>query len=175
MSGRSMSEFKYKRIIIIGNGGAGKSTLARALGERLGLPVVHLDKLWWLPDWVTRSQAEFDALLAAELEKPEWIIEGNYIRTLALRLSFADLCVFLYYPPELCLESAYARVRTYEGKTRPDMTDGCTERVDAEFEEWIKSFDKNVRPQILEISERAGVRGVTFCSREQAAAWLAQI
>ena len=96
-----MSEFKYKRIIIIGNGGAGKSTLARALGDRLGLPVVHLDKLWWLPDWVTRSRAEFDALLAAELEKPEWIIEGNYLRTLALRLSFADLCVFLDYPPAL--------------------------------------------------------------------------
>lgn len=170
-----MSGLRYKRILIIGNGGAGKSTLARALGEKLGLPVVHLDKLWWLPDWVTRSPEEFDALLENELAAPEWIIDGNYLRTLPERLRFADLCIFLDYPADVCLSGAYARAEEYKGRTRPDMTDGCEERVDAEFETWIASFDKDVRPRIIELAESSGVPFSVFRSREETAEWLASI
>ena len=71
-----------ERIIIIGCGGAGKSTLARKLGEVLDLPVVHLDKLFWKPGWVETSREEFDALLAMELAKDKWIMDGNFNRTM---------------------------------------------------------------------------------------------
>ena len=69
-----------ERIVIIGCGGAGKSTLARQLGEKLNIPVVHLDKLWWKPNWVESSREEFDAKLARELAKPRWIMDGNFNR-----------------------------------------------------------------------------------------------
>lgn len=69
-------EFKYHRILIVGCGGAGKSTLARQLGQKLNLPVVHLDKIWWLPNWQNRSKEEFDILLDNELSESHWIIDG---------------------------------------------------------------------------------------------------
>lgn len=175
MIGCIMREFDYRRIIIIGNGGAGKSTLARELGEKLGLPVVHLDKLWWLPDWVTRTPEEFDALLEKELAEPKWIMDGNYHRTLSMRLRYADLCIFLDYAVDVCMRGAYARAELYRGKTRPDMTEGCVERVDSEFEEWIRSFDKKVKPSILKIIEESGVPCIAPKTREETAAWVARL
>ena len=84
-----------RRILVIGNGGAGKSTLSRTVGQMLSLPVVHLDRLWWLPGWVNRTAEEFDALLSKELAKPAWIMDGNYRRTFSWRLRYADFCAVL--------------------------------------------------------------------------------
>lgn len=158
--------------MIVGCGGSGKSTLAVEMGAKLDLPVVHLDKLWWLRGWVERDRAEFDSLLAAELAKPEWIIEGNFSRTFAERLRYAELCIFLDYPTELCLASIQARIDKYAGVTRPDMAEGCPERNDGEFAEWVQSFNVKTRPKMLETLKNSGVPFEIFTSREQTAAWL---
>lgn len=165
-------KFPYRRILVVGCGGAGKSTLARTMGERFSLPVVHLDKLWWLPGWVQRTQEEFDALLAGELQKPEWIIDGNFVRTLSMRLKFADCCVFLDLDTDICLKSAYARVEEFRGRTRPDMTEGCWECVDPEFEKWILNFHENTRPEMLALLEQSGKPCFVFTERNQAYEWL---
>ena len=165
-------QFPYKKILILGNGGAGKSTFAADMGGRFSLPVVHLDQLWWLPAWVNRSEEEFDFLLSAELAKPAWVMDGNYQRTLAVRLAAADAAVLLDIPAAVCLESAYARVREYAGRTRPDMGVGCPERVDAEFEEWILKYDREVRPAMLAALEESKKPFFVFSSRETARAWL---
>lgn len=129
-----------RRILIIGSSGAGKSTLARALGQAAGLPVVHLDKLWWLPGWQNRSKEEFDALLGEELEKDAWIIDGNYDRTLETRLRRAD-CVIRLAPPRLtCVAGVLGRIWRNRGRTRPDMGEGCPERVDWAFLRWVWHF-----------------------------------
>ena len=86
------------RILIIGCCGAGKTTLARELGARLGLEPVHLDWLWWRPGWRERGREEFDAELAELLRRPEWILDGNFQRTLPERLKFADTVIL---PPSL--------------------------------------------------------------------------
>ena len=162
----------YKKILIVGCGGAGKSTLAKIMGDKFNLPVVHLDKIWWLPGWKTRTRFGFDRLLKKELKKPCWIIEGNYFRTLTKRLKYADLCIFLDYPTNLCLDGVSERIKTYSGLTRPDMTDGCTERADPEFEQWIRDFEKNVRPKMLEILKSGNVDYKILTSRELTANWL---
>lgn len=136
------------------------------------MPVVHLDKLWWLPDWQTRNENEFDELLLRELSAPSWIIEGNFVRTFALRLEYADFCIFLDYPIELCLKSVYERAEKYRGQSRPDITDGCIEHVDAEFEQWIRNYGKDVKPNMLSILEKSKVPYIVFKSREQADEWL---
>lgn len=170
-----MEKFAFKKILVVGCGGAGKSTLSVALGEKLHIPVVHLDRLWWLENWIERTQEEFDSLLDIELEKDCWIIDGNYKRTFEKRLNAADFCIFLDYPERLCIDSVYERAEKYRGRTRPDMTEGCPERVDEEFEQWIILFREKVRPYMLDAIESSGKAHKIFSSREQAQAWFNDI
>lgn len=164
--------FPYRRVLIAGCGGSGKSTLARAMGERFALPVVHLDRIWWLPGWQNVSREEFDERLEKELARPAWIIDGNYARTFVTRLARADFCVYLDIDEETCMRGAQDRVRRYAGKTRPDMTEGCEERMDAEFEEWIRAFQEKTRPVMLERLKESSAAHRVFTSREAAYAWM---
>ena len=140
-----------RRVLVLGCPGAGKSTLARSLGEALSLPVVHLDKLWWKSGWVNRTEGEFDALLGAVLLGEEWVIDGNYLRTLPRRLERCDAVVLLDYPRRVCLLRALRRILTWRGRTRPDMAADCPERLDGEFVRWIWEFHRTQRPQVLEL------------------------
>lgn len=89
---------ELRRVAIIGCGGAGKSALARALGDRLGLEVVHLDRLYWRPGWVPTPSAEWRAMVAAVARRERWIADGHYGGTLDLRLAAADTVLFLDLP-----------------------------------------------------------------------------
>lgn len=134
-----------KRVIIIGCGGAGKSTLARQLGERTGLPVVHLDKLFWKPGWEEMPKEEFDQIIRRELEKETWIMDGNFDRTLPERIKRSDTVIYLDFSRMTCLLGVLKRVVTTYGKVRPDMGEGCPERIDLEFLKWVWNFNKNKR------------------------------
>ena len=133
------------RIVIFGCGGSGKSTLARLLGERLNIPVIHLDQLYWRPGWKHITDMEFDALLEEVLAGEEWIIDGNYNRTLPLRLEHCDTAIYLDFSRFTCLRGAFGRVIRYYGKTRPDMGRECPECFDLQFLVWIWTFHKKNR------------------------------
>ena len=134
-----------ERILIIGCGGAGKSTLARQLGEKLELPVVHLDKLFWKPGWVEESSEEFDRKLAIELEKTRWIMDGNFNRTMPQRLSKCDTIIYLDFSRWACLWGVAKRIITTYGTVRPDMGEGCPERLDLNFLRWVWNYNKDKR------------------------------
>lgn len=138
-----------QRVLIIGCSGAGKSTLARKLGEKTGLTVVHLDALFWEPGWVESSKEVFDARLMAELEKPAWIIDGNYARTLPVRLQKCDAVIYLDFPRWLCIFGVLKRVLTTYGTVRPDMPEGCPERFDWEFLKWVWNFNARNREKMF--------------------------
>ena len=106
-----------KKIVIVGCPGSGKSMLARRLHERTGLPVVHLDNVFWKPDKTHISKEEFDNKLAELLKADEWILDGNYSRTLSKRIEQADTVIVLDYPLDVCLAGARERV----GKVRDDL------------------------------------------------------
>lgn len=133
------------RILIIGCGGAGKSTLARQLGDQLNLPVVHLDKLFWKPGWVESSKEEIDEKIRLEMEKPQWIMDGNYNRTLPERVKRCDTIIYLDFSRFACLRGVLKRVITTYGTVRPDMGEGCPERFDLEFLKWIWNYNKDKR------------------------------
>ena len=134
-----------ERILIIGCGGAGKSTLARQLGEKLELPVVHLDKLFWKPGWVEESFEEFDRKLALELEKTKWIMDGNFNRTMPQRLSKCDTIIYLDFSRWACLWGVAKRIITTYGTVRPDMGEGCPERLDLNFLRWVWNYNRDKR------------------------------
>ena len=134
-----------KRVLIIGCGGAGKSTLARALGEKTGLPVVHLDKIFWLPGWVEMETAVFDQRIREEMAKEAWIMDGNYNRTLPERVRYCDTIIYLDFSRLACLLGVLKRVITTYGRVRPDMGAQCPERFDVEFLKWVWNFNKDKR------------------------------
>ena len=134
-----------ERIVIIGCPGSGKSTLARALGEKLDLPVVHLDRLWWTKGWKNVTRDEFDARLANALKLDSWIIDGNYSRTMDARLQKCDTIIYLDYSRWLCLLGFLQRLLTRKGKARPDLPEGCREKLEWDFLKYIWNFNKNNR------------------------------
>lgn len=164
-----------RRVLVLGCPGAGKSTLARSLGEALSLPVVHLDKLWWKSGWVNRTEGEFDALLDAVLLGEEWVIDGNYLRTLPRRLERCDAVVLLDYPRRVCLLRALRRILTWRGRTRPDMAADCPERLDGEFVRWIWEFHRTQRPQVLELLDGWTGKKHVFRSPKDCARFLAKL
>lgn len=144
-----------ERILIIGCGGSGKSTLAERLGEKTGLPVVHLDKLFWHSGWVESAPEEIDEKISRETEKARWIIDGNYTRTLPMRLERCDTVIYLDFSPFACVRGVLKRVLTNYGKVRPDMGEGCPERFDREFLKWVWTFNKTKRPKLYSMLEAA--------------------
>ena len=166
-----------ERVMIIGCGGAGKSTLARKLGEKTGLPVVHLDQIWWEPgNWQHIEKSEFDERLAEELRKPRWILDGNFNRTIEARLAVCDTVIYLDYPRLVCLKNWLGRVVKNRGRARADMGEGCTEWLDPEFAGWIWNFNKKYRRTYYELLENVENKNIVILkSRRQADKFLESI
>ncbi|ACT00998.1 DNA topology modulation protein [Paenibacillus sp. JDR-2] len=138
-----------KRIAIIGSGGAGKSTMARKLGQALHREVSHLDALFWKPNWVGVPRQEQIIVQNELVNREEWIIDGNYGGTLDIRLNAADTIIYLDFPRLLCMYRAVKRSIQYRNKTRPDMGAGCKEKIDLQFLKWIWEYPNTKRPEII--------------------------
>ena len=138
-----------KRIMIIGCPGSGKSTFARGLAGKTGLPLYYLDMMYWNPDRTTKPKDEFRATLRETVALPEWIIDGNYGSTLEIRMEACDTVIFLDYPVEVCISGVEER----RGKPRPDMPWVETE-PDLEFIEFIKKYNEESRPKVIELLEK---------------------
>ena len=165
-----------ERIVIIGCGGAGKSTLARQLGEKLNIPVVHLDKLFWNPGWVEKSKEEFDALHEQELAKEKWIMDGNFNRTMPQRIARCDTVIYLDFSRIACLLGVLKRVLTTYGKVRPDMGEGCPERIDFEFLKWVWGYNKNKRERNYKLlNEAQHAETIVLKNRRAVRKFLAQL
>ena len=165
-----------ERVLIIGCGGAGKSTLARQLGEKLNLPVVHLDSIFWLPGWVEMEKDEFDARIRTEMAKETWILDGNYNRTLPERIARCDTIIYLDFSRTACLYGIFKRLLTNIGKTRPDMGAGCKEKVDWDFVKWVWNFNKNKREKYYRLlNEAEGVETIVLKNRRMVRRFLTSL
>lgn len=127
------------RIVVIGYSGSGKSTLADALGKQYKIPVLHLDSVHFLPGWQEREDTEKRQIVAGFMrENNDWVIDGNYRRLhYGERTEQADMIVELLFNRFVCLRRVWKRYRKYKGKTRPDMGEGCLEKLDWEFVTWV--------------------------------------
>lgn len=138
-----------RRVAIIGSGGAGKTTLARELGAKTGIPVIHLDRLYWSAGWVPTPREGWLERQREVLAQEGWIIDGNYGSTMALRLAAANTIIFLDTPRLRCLWRVLKRRLTYANRTCPDMGEGNPERLTGEFLRFVWNYPKQ-RPAILQ-------------------------
>ena len=138
-----------QKIIVIGSPGAGKSTFARRLRDKTGLPLHYLDMIWHRPDKTNITREEFDAKLTDILKMDEWIIDGNYGRTLEMRLKACDTVFLLDYPLDVCLAGAKERV----GQKREEMP-WIEGELDEEFRQWIEDFPNTQLPGIYQLLEQ---------------------
>jgi adenylate kinase family enzyme len=164
-----------KKVLAIGSSGAGKSVLSRRLGEISGIPVIHLDKHYWRSGWTEPPKDEWRDQVAKLLEGEQWIIDGNYSGTLEQRLESCDTVVFLDFPRLICTLRVLKRMLSFYGRTRPDLAEGCPERLDFAFLIWVWNYPSRSKPRVLErianVADRVRVHRLT--NNQQVEAFLA--
>ncbi len=161
-----------QRVLVIGSPGAGKSTFARALARRTGLPLIHLDAEFWLPHWTERDETEWQTKLSGLVEGNRWIIDGNYGSSLPVRFARADTVFFLDYPTATCLVRAVKRIVTSHGRVRADSAPDCAERFDLAFLNYITLFRRRKRRKIIACLDRFGGTTAVFRRPVEAEAFL---
>lgn len=164
-----------QRVVVLGPVGAGKSSLATRLSRRTGLPVVHLDLLFWRAGWELAPRDEALQDLAAAVADNRWILDGNFLADRDggwdARFDRADTVIFLDLPRSLCLWRVLKRRVTERGRSRPDLPVGCSEGLTLSVLRWIWSYPKADRPRVLRIlarlSERVAVHHLRSASKVQ--------
>ncbi|MCR5836432.1 MAG: adenylate kinase [Lachnospiraceae bacterium] len=162
-----------KRIIVIGCPGSGKSTFSKALHKTTGIPLYHLDMMYWNKDRTKVQRELFLRKLNEVLDQDCWIIDGNYESTMDMRIEKCDAVFFLDYPIELCIEGIMSR----RGKERSDMPwVEKPDEIDEGFLEWVKNYNVESRPKVLEIlAKNVEKEIIIFHSREEAKEYLENI
>jgi len=147
------------RVAVVGSGGAGKTTFARELSRRTGLPVVHLDHLYWSPGWVETPSEEWKVVLQGRLSADEWIADGNYAGTFDVRFPKADTIIILAPSRWTCVSRVLRRTLANHG--RSVQADGCPERIDLKFLKWVWRYQSDSRPLLdVAIREHGGTSKV---------------
>jgi adenylate kinase family enzyme len=137
-----------QRVLVIGISGAGKSTFARELAQRTGLPLIHLDREFWQPGWKITPEPEWRTKVAGLVAREAWIMDGGYSASLDLRLPRADTVIWFDYPRGRCLRRIAWRIATTYGRVRPDLGEGCPEKIDWEFFRWVWNYPGRSRPRV---------------------------
>lgn len=147
-----------KRVLVIGPGGSGKSTFAKRLGRILGIDVKHLDSFYWRAGWTKPSEEDWINQVNELISAESWILDGNFGGTLARRVERCDTIIFLDMPRILCLWRVTKRRLTYRNRSRPDIAEGCNEKIDLEFIDWVWNYSSRSRPRVLKLLEENKAR-----------------
>ena len=160
-----------QRVLVMGSSGSGKSTFARRLSEMTGIPFVSLDALYWKPGWVESDKAEFRERLTEVALQPRWIMDGNFPSHLVeLRRDACDTVIWFDLPRRTCMLGIMRRIAESYGRVRPEMAEGCPEKIDFEFFRYVWTYRRQQRPKLLDYFQglRADQSLVCFTDRTQA-------
>jgi len=172
-----MSPVLGRRILVVGHPGAGKTTLATRLRPLLGLPVFHLDRLFWKPGWKVTEPDKWQKIQNKLVAGKKWIIDGTYDSTLEIRLAAADTVIHLDFSTLRGTCGVLRRILSNHGQVRHDMGEGCPERLDWSFLVWTWTYRRRHRPGVIEALDRfkPSTRLITLTSPSEVRAFLAEM
>lgn len=154
---------QYRRLLVLGCGGSGKSTFSRKLSGTTRLDLYHLDSLYWRPGWNHTPPQEWESIVRELISRDSWIIDGSYYGTLDMRLQRADAVIFFDLPRLVCTWRVFKRrLQNLRGTNRPGMPEGCPERIYWSFLKWVWRYRKTHKPQVMEKLSRFSERGKVF-------------
>ena len=158
-----------KKILVIGSSGAGKSTFSRRLHKATDLPLIHLDRLYWKPNWIEIDKDEWKQTVENALHGDAWILDGNYSATLEMRLEKCDTVIFLDLPRLLCVYRILKRVALYRPGSRPDIADGCDEQFDWKFLKFVWNYPTRSKPKVETLLRKFANEKTIFrlCSKKE--------
>jgi adenylate kinase family enzyme len=168
-----------QRILVMGSSGSGKSTFARRLSDATAIPFVSLDALFWRPGWQPCDPVVFETRVTEAATQARWIMDGNYTNRPSgeLRRQRADTVIWFDLPRHTCMTGILTRIARSYGQVRPEMADGCPEKIDFEFFRYVWTFRNRQRSKLLEYF--AGLRPdqtfVCFTERTQADRYLTNL
>jgi adenylate kinase family enzyme len=167
-----------RRVLVMGCAGSGKTTFARKLADKLGLPFVSIDRIFWQPGWREPAREDFAARMTLEAAKPAWVMDGNYTSHAAaeLRRVRADTIIWFDLPRRVCVLGIIRRSVMSYGRVRSEMAPGCPEKFDLAFYRFVWTYGAAHRPRLLAYVSalRDNQRLVTFTTRKQAAEFLSR-
>jgi adenylate kinase family enzyme len=154
-----------RRVLVTGSPGSGKSTLARELGEKLQVPVIHLDFHFWKPGWQPVEEVVFRERVSELCATPAWVMDGNYAQTFDIRIPRADTLVWLECSRVTCLLRVLRRSLRDYGRSSGRLPAGCPERIDYQFYRYVWDFPEKYRPHIVNGIDELGrhLRLVHLC------------
>ncbi|MBB4954676.1 adenylate kinase family enzyme [Agrobacterium vitis] len=167
-----------QRICVVGCSGSGKSTLSQTLCRLLDLTYISMDRdVFWLPGWKLRPRSEAVDRMKTFVAAERWIIDGNSPGTLPARLARADLVIWMRPPRFVSMYGVLSRWLKHRGTVRPDMAEGCPEKIDWEFLNYIWNFEAKEVPQFQEQFENArdDLAVIVVTSRRQSAELLSEL
>ena len=164
------------KIAIIGYSGSGKSTLAGRLAEHYDIPVLYFDRVQFRPNWEIRPQASKEIMTKTFLDlHKDWVIDGNYSKLFfERRMEEADVIILLLFNRFACLHRVWRRYRKYKNQSRPDMGDGCNEKLDREFVKWVlrDGRSKTTRQRFQNVIARYPEKTVVIKNQRQLDAYM---
>lgn len=147
-----MSNKKYQKIIILGSIGSGKTNLAKQIHKKHQIPVYHLDKEYWQPHWVRPNERDWEEKITNLVNQVTWVMDGNYIETLEIRLSKADLVIMLDIDKKICIRGLFFRTLKGLFIRRNDLGKGCKDSFNKgyiDLVEWANQFKEKYYPELL--------------------------
>jgi adenylate kinase family enzyme len=164
-----------QRVLVMGSCGAGKSTFARRLSAITNIPMVSLDALFWKPGWIESDKEEFKQRVTEAARQPRWIMDGNYTSQAGeLRREVSDTIIWFDLPRSSCMLGVFRRIAGSYGQVRPEMAEGCPEKIDFRFFHYVWTFPEQQRPRLLKYFEglRSDQSLICFTGRSQADRYL---
>ena len=153
-----------KRILVLGSSGAGKTYFSRRLGEALGIEPIHLDALFWQTGWISTAEDKWRNLVGSLLQRPAWIMDGTYERTLDLRLAAADMVISVESSRLACLWRVLKRRFSSGDSKRPDAP--SRQPIDRAFLLYIWRYPVVTRLTVIDLVRQYGQELITLRTGE---------